>query len=118
MSGACRVTVQANGDDRACAVDLTLPTQTALGLLIPPTVDLINAENNVTWPAQTVCDWRLSRPGGPALADDTTLAANNICDGELLMLSAIDMPASRPAVHDPYHAVADAATAPDRHATR
>jgi type VII secretion integral membrane protein EccD len=99
-----RLTVQSGEDDGSFAVDLALPSDTDVGLLMPSIVDL--AHHDTTTDARR---WRLSRIGGLPLDESTTLRDNNIRDGELLLLTPIAPPAPRLRGRDTCHIVANAA---------
>ena len=102
----CRVTVQANHDDRQIAVDLALPARTQVALLIPSIVDI--ACRDSLWPADAAArGWRLSHVGGPSLDESMTLSENDVRDGALVVLTTIDIPAPDPLVTELSDTVAD-----------
>jgi type VII secretion integral membrane protein EccD len=69
----------------AVAVDLALPAAVPVATLIPSIVDVLD---DLTAFATTPSGrYRLSRPGLPALRPSTTLAANDIRDGAVLLLT-------------------------------
>ncbi len=86
------------------AVDLALPRNADVGLLVPSIVDLVRRD---TAPAE-VGRWRLARIGGSLLDESMTLNENNVRDGDLLVLTAGEAPALRWVSLDPYRTVADA----------
>jgi type VII secretion integral membrane protein EccD len=101
----CRLTVQGGEDHGSPAVDLALPRNADVGLLLPSIVDLVHPDST----AEAARRWRLSRiGGGPSLDESMTLSGNDVHDGELLLLTAVEPPAPRWAVHDPCHTVAHA----------
>jgi type VII secretion integral membrane protein EccD len=99
----CRLTVQSGEDDGSFAVDLALPSDADVGLLMPSIVDLVH--HDTTNDARR---WRLSRIGGSLLDESTTLRDNDVRDGELLLLTAVAPPVPRWVGRDPCHVVANA----------
>jgi type VII secretion integral membrane protein EccD len=99
----CRLTVQGGEDDRPLAVDLALPRNADVGLLVPSIVDIVHRD---TAPAE-VRRWRLSRIGGSPLDESMTLNENNVRDGDLLLLTAVEASAPQWVTHDPCHSVAN-----------
>lgn len=87
----CRVSIHWVDDteDRPATVDLALPTALAIGALMPSIVDALGAGGDA------LRRWRLIRIGGSSLNESTTLAQNDIQDGELLLLTAATVPAPR-----------------------
>ena len=98
----CRLTVQGGEDDGPIAVDLALPRNTDVGLLVPSIADLVHRD---AAPA-AARRWRLSRIGGFPLDESMTLNENNVRDGELLLLTAVEPPAPQWVAHDPCQTVA------------
>ncbi|HET6737235.1 type VII secretion integral membrane protein EccD [Mycobacterium sp.] len=98
----CRLTVQTDEDDGPPGVDLALPRNADVGLLMPSVVDLVHRD---TGPAP-VRRWRLSKVGGLALDESMTLDENDVRDGELLLLTAAESPTPRWVPRDPCHTVA------------
>lgn len=98
----CRLTVQAGEDDGLLGVDLALPRNADVGLLMPSVVDLVHRDTAPA-PARR---WRLSRVGGLLLHESMTLDENDVRDGELLLLTAVESPPPRWVPHDPCHTVA------------
>lgn len=82
----CRVTVRVD-DARATTVDLALPHRASVGEVLPSIVDLTRADRR-----DPAVRWRLHRVGGSSLDESLTLLDNDIRDGELLWLSADDVP--------------------------
>jgi type VII secretion integral membrane protein EccD len=111
-----RVSVHAD----AAVLDLSLPAAVPVATLIPSIIDILDSRAPVADVLAT--DFRLSRPGLPALLASTTLAENAIPDGAVLILtrSSPDPPALR------HHDTAEAMSAQlgtgalpgDRHAAR
>jgi type VII secretion integral membrane protein EccD len=97
----CRLTVQSGEDDGSLAVDLALPRNADVGLLMPAIVDLVHRDT-----PEAVRRWRLSRIGGPSFDESMTLGDNDVRDGEVLLLTAIEPPAPQWVGRDPCHAVA------------
>ncbi|MDV3127476.1 type VII secretion integral membrane protein EccD [Mycobacterium sp. 21AC1] len=85
----CRVSIHwmDDTDDRPATVDLSLPTALAVGALMPSILDALGARGDV------LRRFRLTRIGGSSLNESTTLAQNDIQDGELLLLTAATVPA-------------------------
>lgn len=100
----CRLTVQSGEDDYdgPLGVDLALPRNADVGLLMPSVVDLVHRD---TAPVP-VRRWRLSRIGGLPLDESMTLDENDVRDGELLLLAAVESPPPRWVPHDPCHTIA------------
>ena len=91
--------MQANHDDRQVAIDLTLPTRTQVGVLIPSIVDI--AYRDSLWPADAAArGWCLSHVGGPSLDESMTLSESDVRDGALLVLTTADIPAPEPLVNE------------------
>jgi type VII secretion integral membrane protein EccD len=98
------LTIHGEGGDGSPAVDLALPRDADVGLLIPSIVDLVRRDAD---PAP-VGRWRLARIGGSLLDESMTLNENNVRDGDFLVLSAGEAPALRRVWQDPHRMVADA----------
>jgi type VII secretion integral membrane protein EccD len=77
----CRLAV---AHDSRC-VDLALPTDAPVGVLLPAVVDLVGASVEGR-------RWHLSRVGLPRLDEAMSLRDNAVHDGELLLLTAADIP--------------------------
>jgi type VII secretion integral membrane protein EccD len=106
----CRLSV-AHGQH---TVDLALPRETPVGLLLPSIVDLVQRG---TVAADEGRQWHLSRVGRQRLDEATSLHDNAIRDGELLLLTTTATPAPEWIQDDPWHAVIDTAD-PGRAPTR
>ncbi|MDH6244723.1 type VII secretion integral membrane protein EccD [Mycobacterium sp. OTB74] len=107
----CRLSVQAAGTHTERAVDLVLPADTALELLLPMVVTLAHDEVDATGH-----DWRLDDAAGTPIDRSQSLVQNGIHDGALLFLRRAPAPIfgglrSRPVTDA---ADADAAAAPNR----
>ena len=100
----CRLTVQDGEDAGSLAVDLALPRNADVGLLMPPIVDLVHRDDD---PA-AARRWRLARICGSPLDESMTLNENDVRDGDLLVLTTADAPTLRWASRDPYCTVAEA----------
>lgn len=98
----CRLTVQGGEDDGPIAVDLALPRNADVGLLVPSIVDLVHRDAAPAAGRR----WRLSRIGGSPLDESMTLMENNVRDGDLLLLTAVEAPAPQRVACDPCHSVA------------
>jgi len=77
-----------------------------VGRLLPSIVDIIHQDSTDTF---TGTHWRLSQVGGTLLDESMTLDENEIRDGTLLLLTAVEPPAPEWVVCDPSHAVAQTA---------
>jgi type VII secretion integral membrane protein EccD len=98
----CRLTVQTGEDDGPPGVDLALPRNADVGLLMPSVVDLVHRDTSPA-PGRR---WRLSKVGGLALDESMTLDENDVRDGELLLLTAPESPTPRWVPRDACHTVA------------
>jgi type VII secretion integral membrane protein EccD len=87
-------------------VDLALPNETPVGLLLPSIVDLVHRGGVAVDEGRL---WHLSRVGQERLDAAASLHDNAIRDGELLLLSATATPAPEWIQVDPLHAVIDTA---------
>ena len=85
-------------------MDLALPRNADVGLLVPSIVALVRGDAAPV----VVGRWRLARIGGAPLNESMTLNENNVRDGDLLVLTAGEVPALRWVSLDPYRAVAAA----------
>lgn len=73
--------------DQGATVDLSLPSALTVAELLPWIVDAFAAGDG------TSCGWQLTHLGGARLDESTTLAQNDIRDGDLLVLTAaVDRP--------------------------
>jgi type VII secretion integral membrane protein EccD len=98
----CRLTVQSGEYDGSLAVDLALPRNAGIGQLMPSIVDLVHRDTT----RESARRWRLSRIAGGPLDESMTLNGNDVRDGDLLLLTAVEPPAPRWAPHDACHTVA------------
>jgi type VII secretion integral membrane protein EccD len=96
----CRLSVQ-HGPH---TVDLALPSETPVGLLMPSIIDLVHRG-----PMTEGRQWHLSRPGDERLDAATSLHDNAIRDGELLLLTTTAIPSPRWIEGDIWHTVTDVA---------
>ena len=106
----CRLSV-AHGPH---TVDLALPRETPVGLLLPSIVDLVQRG---TAAADEGRQGHLSRVGRQRLDEATSLHDNAIRDGELLLLTTTATPPPEWIQDDPWHAAIDTAD-PGRAPTR
>jgi type VII secretion integral membrane protein EccD len=104
----CRLTVQCGVDAVAHAVDLALPTMVDVCQLMPSIVDIIDQDGTAPVTGRR---WRLSRAGGMPVDESMTLEENEVRDGDVLLLTAIEPPAPVWRVADPSHTVAHVDTA-------
>jgi type VII secretion integral membrane protein EccD len=98
----CRLSVQ-HGPD---TVDLALPMDTPVGLLLPSIVDLVHRGSAAPDEAR---QWHLSRVGHQRFDVAATLHDNAVRDGELLLLTTTPTPAPRWVQDDPWRTVIDTA---------
>src|SRR5262249_11194761 len=98
----CRLAVQ-HGPH---AVDLELPRDMPIGLLLPSIVDLVHRGAVA---ADDAGDWQLSRVGHDRLDAATSLHDNAIHDGELLLLATSPTPAPVRIEADAWHTLIDTA---------
>src|SRR6476661_7102795 len=106
----CRLVVQHGSH----TVDLALPKDTSLGLIMPSVVDLVCPDMT---PHSEGQHWHLSRIGGGCLDESMSLRDYAVLDGELLMLTTTTVPALTRVPDDPWQAVvgaADVRSAPTR----
>jgi type VII secretion integral membrane protein EccD len=89
-------------------VDLALPGDTPVGVLLPSIVDLVHRG---TATADEGRRWHLSRVGQERLDEATSLYDNAIRDGELLVLSTTAFPSPQWVHSDTWHTVIDTAHA-------
>ncbi|TSE02109.1 type VII secretion integral membrane protein EccD [Skermania sp. ID1734] len=105
----CRMTVLA----RNTQVDVAVPADVAIALVMPSIVDMIRGHHNdldqPNEPAQQQ-DWTLARIGEPALPSHLSLNEHGVRDGELLMLQLADAPTPPPLFDDVMYQVASADT--------
>ncbi|NGP06097.1 type VII secretion integral membrane protein EccD [Rhodococcus sp. 14C212] len=105
----CRVTVLA----RHTQVDLALPADVPVALLVPGVVDLITAHrshNDFDTSSERVEPetWALARLGSSRLAAALSLHEHGVRDGDLLVLEHASAPAPPPLFDDVTHSVATA----------
>lgn len=93
------------------AVDLAVPDLMDVGDLMPWVVDLAGAQRTAQR-AGFADRWTLSRVGGAALDESTTLRGNDVRDGDILVLS-VDPPPAAPYSADLIQHVVDAAAPTD-----
>jgi type VII secretion integral membrane protein EccD len=96
-----RVAVQT----RAGRLDLALPADAAVGAILPVIVD-IAAPSRSADPLDVPTGWQLSRVGGCSLSPRDSLRASGVNDGELLVLSSVELPSWVPPVDDAVSAIA------------
>ena len=87
-------------------MDLALPNEAPVGLLLPSIVDLVQSGGVAIDEGR---QWHLSRVGQERLDAAVSLHDNAIRDGELLLLMTAPTPAPQWVQDDPYHAAVDAA---------
>ncbi|HEY5854475.1 MAG TPA: type VII secretion integral membrane protein EccD [Aldersonia sp.] len=87
-------------------VDLALPAEVPIALLVPGVVDLIAAHNQGDAPEPVPHVWALSRVGQQRLDPASTLLDHDVRDGDLLLLTAADEAAPPPLFDDVVAAVA------------
>lgn len=99
MSGSlCRLSVRTcAAASHADGVDLALPRDMRVDLLMPLIVDIVHDREERT----DVSYWLLSRLGGYPLDESLTLCENEIRDGDILLLSAPDPAPAAWTRHDP-----------------
>jgi type VII secretion integral membrane protein EccD len=98
----CRLSIQ-HGPH---TVDLALPRETPVGVLLPSIVDLVQRGGVAVDEGR---QWHLSRVGQTRLDSASSLHDNAIRDGELLLLTTTATPAPQWIEDDPWHAVIDTA---------
>lgn len=87
MSDAlCRVRIHANNETFDRTADLALPSALCVADLLPSVVELLHGA--VSAPAR----WQLRRVGGEPIDESLTLAQNGVRDGEVLWLTADEVP--------------------------
>ena len=110
----CRLTVLAD----SVQVDLALPTDVPISVLVPGIVGLLNARAGAGGTGhETAADrqgrpWVLSKIGRSPLHGTMTLDEASIRDGEILVLGTADSPAPPPLFDDLMYAVATTGHAP------
>src|SRR4051812_47124138 len=96
----CRLAVQ-HGPH---TVELALPSDAPVGLLLPSVVDLVGSDG-VT--AEQGLQWHLSRIGQGWLDETISLRDNAVRDGELLLLTTAAMPTPVRVPDDRWHALVE-----------
>ena len=95
----CRLAVR---HESRC-VEMTLPADAPVGLLLPAVVDLVDPDMSTT------CVWHLSRVAQPSLNESVSLRDNAVHDGELLLLTTEDVPPPTELPDEPCQALIEAA---------
>lgn len=85
----CRVTVHVDCAHATQVVDLALPHRACLGDVLPSIVELVHAGHR---DFAAGLRWRLHRICGSSLDESLSLLDNQVHDGEVLWLSADDVP--------------------------
>lgn len=98
----CRLTVLGE----SVQVDMALPTDVPISLLLPGIVDVLDSRGPSAATDRQGRSWVLSKVGMPPIAGTLTLNEASIRDGELLVLGAADAPAPPPLFDDLMYAVA------------
>ena len=98
----CRLSIQ-HGPH---TVDLALPRETPVGVLMPSIVDLVQRGGVAVDEGR---QWQLSRVGQEWLDSAASLHDNAIRDGELLLLTTTATPAPEWVEDNPWHVVIDTA---------
>lgn len=108
----CRITVLT----RNVQVDLALPADVPISVLMPGVVDMISVRGSTHAPAADPSGrpWTLSRIGHSPFAGTSTLNEVSVRDGELLVLGVADIPAPPPLFDDLMYAVATTGSTPNR----
>jgi ESX secretion system protein EccD len=99
----CRLSVKAGDGHEKGSVDLALPADVHVGLLLPSIVDIVIAETAAPTQSRR---WRLSRIGGRPVDESMTLLENDVRDGELLLLAVTDPPGPEWLADDPFQSAA------------
>src|SRR5215212_1512201 len=94
----CRLAVQ-HGPD---TVELALPRDAPLGVLLPSVVDLVGPDGGST---EEGLRWHLSRIGQGPLDEAVSLRDNAVRDGELLLLATAAIPTPVQVPDDRWHAL-------------
>jgi type VII secretion integral membrane protein EccD len=101
----CPLTVAVCIAAARCAVDVTLPADMHIGLLLPQIVAIVHRDLGDIEP-DTARDWRLSRLGDLPMDESLTLNDNDVRAGDVLLLTTIASPAATWVECDPCRAVA------------
>lgn len=94
----CRLAVQ-HGPD---TVELALPSDAPVGVLLPSIVDLVGPDGGAT---EEGLQWHLSRIGQGPLDETISLRDNAVRDGELLLLATAAIPTPVRVPDDRWHAL-------------
>lgn len=97
----CRVSIQCA--DGPLTVDLALPRQAPLALLLPDIVALVIGDRPPS--DKTVQGWRLDRLCGGRWDESMSLQESGITDGDVMVISALTGPAPGPLPEDAFHTV-------------
>lgn len=99
--GLCRVAIHAG----TCVVDLALPSDMPVAILIPSIVDIVEGRDADNSEKLTARRYQLCRPGTAALRTSMTLAQSAIRDGDILVLIHSTTLVPAPSCDDPATAV-------------
>lgn len=99
----CRLAVHVTGLQQPTTVDLMLPADCPVGVLLPSIVDAAVGEKVATTDA---AHWYLTRIGGTRVDTSMSLQQNAVEDGDLILLSTEAPPAPCRTVGDPGGVVA------------
>jgi type VII secretion integral membrane protein EccD len=102
----CRVSLQ-HGPH---TVDVALPSDAPVGVLLPSIVDLVGRGTVATHEGR---QWHLSRVGQGSLDETVSLHDNAVRDGEVLLLTTTSIPLAVLVPDDPCRAVIDIADSDD-----
>lgn len=102
----CRLAIQVAGPAASTVVDVVLPADCPVGVLIPPVVDVTLGDGQ---PATDPQRWHLVRVGGDRLDTSLTLRQNAVRDGDTILLAAAAVPGPARRSGDPSGVVAGAA---------
>lgn len=102
----CRLAIQVSGPVASTVVDVVLPADCPVGVLIPPVVDVALGDRQ---PASDPQRWHLVRVGGDRLDTSLTLRQNAVRDGDMILLAAAAVPVPARRSGDPSGVVAGAA---------
>ena len=91
VAEVCRIAVCSHGEGYSSTVDLALPARMDLGELMPCVVDLAGGQPDASGAGGSRQQWRLSRLDGSTLDESLTLQENDVHDGDLLLLTTVDL---------------------------
>jgi type VII secretion integral membrane protein EccD len=91
VAEVCRIAVGSYREDYSSTVDLVVPARLELGELMPCVVDLVGEQPDASGAGGSRQQWRLSRLDGSTLDESLTLQENGVRDGDLLLLTTIDL---------------------------